>query len=350
MMNKLSGYTATTTPFPETSEIEIRGEIDADSFSAYEPRVLSRLQKTTALPGFRKGHVPEAVLRDRIGDQTILHEMAGCALDEVYPTIIADHALDPVGTPSVQITKLARSNPLGFTIRVGVVPSLTLPDYRALAKSIPREEISAEDSEVDTALEEIRNRMATNKPRTTSDTPADLPPLDDAFALRVAGVGTLEELRQKIREEITAEKTTRAKSTHRAKIVDAILSKISIPLPPALVVAQTNTLFAEMRHDVERMGIVFQDYLNHLKKDEATLRAELTPSAEKRARMELVLGAIATKESLTINQGIIDAEVERIHRAHPDTDHARVTAYVAQQLMNEKIFALLEEPAQSGIL
>lgn len=343
MTNNHPLYTATVTPLPETSEVEIRGEIAADSFLTYGPHVLSHLQKTMSIAGFRKGHIPETILRERVGDEAILHEMAEHALNEAYPAIIAQHALDPIGSPSIQITKIARGNPLEFIIRVGVLPSITLPDYRALAKDIPIESTSVEEHEIDTALEEIRKRLTKNTPQSEKSEKDTLPELDDAFAMNVAGVATLGELRQKIREGILAEKTTRAKSTRRAKIVDAILSKTSIPLPPALVTAQTNALFAEMRHDIERMGITFRDYLAHLKKDEAALRAELIPSAKKRACMELVLSAIATQETLTLPQELIDKEVARIHAAHPDTDRARVMAYVTQQLMNEKVFALLEE-------
>ena len=283
-------YTATVTIVPESSEAEILASVTAESFASYEPSVVGKLKDVIVLPGFRKGHVPEAVAKSHLGDATILDEMAEATIRDAYPKIVEENKLEPIARPEVTLTKIARGNPLEFKIRVALLPRFTLPDYEALVKKIPLEPVAVSDKEVADSLEELRKRVAhmnqlasakeKGTPAPTGDTPeAELPALDDAFAQHVAGVPTLTELTEKVRAGIRTEQELRAKSTRRAKIIEAILEKTMIPLPSILIESEANILVAEMKSDIERMGMRFFDYLTHAKKTEAEMKVELRPDA-----------------------------------------------------------------------
>ena len=118
------------------STVEIKGEIEASVFEQARPEAIKHLSEKVNIDGFRKGHVPENVLEKHVGEIAILEEMAHITISKNYGKILLENKIDAIGYPNIQITKLAKGNPLGFTITVAVVPEMTLPDYKKIAKEI----------------------------------------------------------------------------------------------------------------------------------------------------------------------------------------------------------------------
>src|SRR3972149_7127898 len=92
------------------SEVEIEGELDAETLENYFGKALKRLGDSLDLDGFRKGKIPENVLLSNIPEIRILEEMAELALAEHYPKIIENEKIDAVGRPEVSLTELARTH------------------------------------------------------------------------------------------------------------------------------------------------------------------------------------------------------------------------------------------------
>ena len=115
------------------SRVEIAASLEPDIFGSYRSAALKNLNESISLDGFRKGKIPEAVLIQKIGEKTILEEMAELAISNAYPIILTNEKIDAIGRPEVNIKKLAMGNPLEFTITTAVVPSFELPDYKAIA-------------------------------------------------------------------------------------------------------------------------------------------------------------------------------------------------------------------------
>lgn len=118
------------------SEVEISVTVTADTILSYREKALSHLKKESSLPGFRKGKVPEKIIIEKVGEMGILDETAELLIKDVYPKVVADSALDVLGQPQIQVTKIAPGNPLEFTIRVALFPSFELPDYKNIAGGI----------------------------------------------------------------------------------------------------------------------------------------------------------------------------------------------------------------------
>jgi len=116
------------------SEIEITADMPATVFDVYRQAALKNINESITIDGFRKGNVPEKVLLAKVGEKTVLEEMAELALSDAYPAIVIDHTLDPVGRPEISITKMAVGNPLEFKIRTAIMPEVKLGDYKKIAK------------------------------------------------------------------------------------------------------------------------------------------------------------------------------------------------------------------------
>ena len=68
-------YIATTTKLPG-SQVEIKATIPASEFDKTRSSAIKHIGGDIELPGFRKGHVPEKMLIQKIGETAILEEMA----------------------------------------------------------------------------------------------------------------------------------------------------------------------------------------------------------------------------------------------------------------------------------
>jgi trigger factor len=93
------------------------------------------------------------------------------------------------------------------------------------------------------------------------------------------------------------------------------------------------------------MGMTMDDYMKRIEKSEADLKKDWYENAVKRAKMQLILDEIATKEKLAPTDDEIQAEVAKImdmYKDAKDISEDRARAYVMQILTNAKAFEYLE--------
>jgi trigger factor len=136
---------------PTTRRITIT--IPADAVNEKIETSFGTLQLETALPGFRKGKAPRALLEKRFG-AAVLQETRGQAVADAYSKAIEEKGIRPVTDPeltkeSINLT-LERNKPFTFTVDIEVVPEFTLPSVEGLPIKKPVAEVGAEhiDQEV----------------------------------------------------------------------------------------------------------------------------------------------------------------------------------------------------------
>lgn len=340
-----TSYTVTISPLPESS-VEIVGEIPWEHVATFESPVVQKHAADIEVPGFRKGNAPEAVVRKQLSEQTILIEMAERAINDVYPHILHDHSLDVIGRPEVSITKLARNNPLGFTIKTAVVPSITLPDYAKIALSIAAgkpKDITEEDiSKVVEDLRQIRAYGHVHHDAEAHEHAEPLPEVTDEFAQSFGNFKTVQELRDKVKENLTREALQAAHDKRRIAIMEELIRETSFDVPTVVTDAEVQKMFVQLEADVARSGGSMDDYLKHINKTRDQLLQEFRPEAEKNARVQLILNAIAQKAHIAPTETEIEQETQKLIAMYPGADHSRTRAYAEMMLTNEKTFAHIE--------
>jgi len=370
----------------DNSTVTITGEIPFAELEKERSKAIAHLGADIELDGFRKGHVPEDVLVGKIGESAILGEMAERTLARIYPKILEEHKIEAIGHPQVQITKIAKDNPLGFTATVAVVPEIELPDYKQIATEANKEKETAEVTDADVeqqtteivrqkeAYERMQKKAANsaeekkdgNDTGDTTDLPTpeseakkqedgesegpvedkDLPELTDEYVKGLGQPGqfeSVEDFKNKLREHLTIEKEKEVNAAHRAKITDTIIEATQMEIPQVLIDSEINQMFAQMEEDLKRANLNMEDYLGHIKKTKEELTEEWKPAAEKRAKLQLILNEIAKKEEVTPDKAAVDAQVDQLLEQYKDADEARVRVYVTSVLANEEVMKMLEE-------
>ncbi|MDP9365028.1 MAG: trigger factor, partial [Chloroflexota bacterium] len=140
----------------------------------------------------------------------------------------------------------------------------------------------------------------------------ELLPLDDDLARTVADVDTLEELRREIRDDLRQGKTADA----RAAVLEQTLTKMAdgaaIELPAPMIDEAVEEDVRGLRSQLAQRRLSMEEYLRLSGQDEAALRAELRPGAERRLRNSLLLREVAQREGIAVEDADVDAEVERL--------------------------------------
>jgi trigger factor len=357
----------------ENSEIEIEGEIPVSVIPSYRAKALKKIGENVNIDGFRKGHIPEKVLIEKIGEDGLMNEISEMALADMYPTLVLDKNLDVIGSPQVTITKLAPGNPIGFKIKSAVIPKFDLPNYLDIAKEIMKEkdiDLEVNDDDVEKVLTEVRRGKArfekakkdagekaedktkegdsekvsepTQEEKVSAGEEEDLPELDDAFISTLGDFKTVADFEVRVRADLGREKVQKAMEKKRITLSEKLIEKTDIKLPKILVENELNKMVAQMKDDVARMQMKFEDYLTRTKKTEEDLRVEWREQAEKRTALQLILNKIAQTEKITANKEETERQINHILEHHKDANKDNVRIYVETQLINEAVFKFLE--------
>ncbi len=342
------------------SEVEIECEIEAEIVNKHRAKAIAKAQKSLSLPGFRPGHVPEAMLIKHIGEQALYTEMADFAINEAFADIITEAKANFITMPQIQITKIALGNPLEFKITGPIMPEIKLADYKKIAEKENKEKeepSEATEKELEETIEEIRKNYAQKNhthaegEKHDENEKLDLPEVNEEWVKKLGaparpsgagGFATVEDFKNKIREGIKKEKEFKAKDKKRMAIIEKILEESKITMPKVLVENELRKMQAQFEDDISRAGLKIDDYLKHLKKSKEDLAKEWMPDAEKRAKVQLIITKIALEEKIEADPEIVKKEVENLLKTYKDATEDRTKAYVEMMLTNEKVFEWLE--------
>jgi trigger factor len=348
------------------SEVEIEVSLPADFLVSARKKAIEAFGISLEIDGFRKGHVPENIVIEKAGEAQILEEASDILLKEHFPKIIEQaclptgrEKLDIIGRPKISITKLAVGNPIEFKAIFAVMPEIKLSGYGAIAASAiastKADKEEASEKEVADVLLQIRKNKAHfdwhnsnqeekghNHPELDLEKEENLPPLNDELAKAAGSFKDLNELREKVKENIISEKRARNIEKRRASIMEELLKNTDVELPEILVESETEKSLAQMKDDVERMGAKFADYLTQTKKSEDDLRKDLRESSIKKAKIQLIFNKIAETEKLEPDKEILENEVKEVLKHYPDASETSARIYVTTILLNSEVLKFLE--------
>ena len=142
-----------------TSPIERRVTVQVPA-QEVDNNVDERLKDTARrvrLDGFRSGHVPMSVVRQRFG-RDVRNEVVDEVMRQHYVRAITENELNPAGYPSLEATVNEAGKDLEFVATLEVYPSieLTLPEDEQIER--PQAEIT--DADIDEMIETLRKQNA----------------------------------------------------------------------------------------------------------------------------------------------------------------------------------------------
>ncbi|MBR5059656.1 MAG: trigger factor [Clostridia bacterium] len=125
-----------------------------------------------------------------------------------------------------------------------------------------------------------------------------IPEINDDFAAEKSEFDTLEEYKADLKIKLGQKKEKEAKNEYENRLVDKAIASAEVDIPEVMYDNAVENMINNYRQQITSYGIKFEDYLEMTGTDIDGLKAQVRPDAEKRVKEELVLEAIADKESL----------------------------------------------------
>jgi len=140
-----------------------------------------------------------------------------------------------------------------------------------------------------------------------------LPELNDEFAKQIdPELQTLGSLKERISASLKRRAEEKARLDFEEKVMEAVADKSQVEFPPILVEEEIDRIFNQRLRRWQSGGGGLEEYLQSINKTEDEVREELRPLATKRTVWSLVLGEVADKEKIKVDNSEIDAEIETI--------------------------------------
>jgi trigger factor len=166
----------------------------------------------------------------------------------------------------------------------------------------------AEDENKDLAGRSVSLRVTVNSVKEKK-----LPELNDELAQDISEkFTTLDDLKADIRAKLEAA----VKATLRSAAINTVLAKVvetsTIPLPKSLVEYQLDSMWRDYVRETRLEERRLVALLAEQGRDPAGMRAEMTPAAEQRAKLQLVISEISKREQIGVEEAEVEAEIGRL--------------------------------------
>ncbi|KRF07674.1 trigger factor [Nocardioides sp. Soil777] len=178
-----------------------------------------------------------------------------------------------------------------------------------------------------------------------------LPEVDDEFAQMASEFDTADELTADVRERLGRGKRLEQAAAARDAVLEALLEKVSIPLPETMVTDELNARRENVEQQLVYSGLTMEKYLE----DEGQTAEEFEADLDRRVRdaiaAQFILDAIAKKEELGVDQQDLSSHlVRRAQQSGQDPqefanhmfEHNHIPELVQEILRGKALAAIVE--------
>jgi trigger factor len=144
-----------------TTKREIEVEIPVQEVTRQTEVLIQKYQKVARLPGFRSGHVPPSIIKQRFSEE-IKTDVVQALIPRYFRQETERLGMHPVSEPRVTDLHVHDGEPLRFKAAFEVLPDIKAEGYKDLRADKP--EISVTDEDVEQSLADLRERAASFNP------------------------------------------------------------------------------------------------------------------------------------------------------------------------------------------
>ena len=136
----------------------VTGHLSADEIQATADEILTEYGKKVKMPGFRPGHIPLSILRQKYNASAI-SEAIDKLMNRDLNTYITDKKIRLAGAPKADLAGWEIGKDAEYSLEFDILPTLPAIDLEKF--TVVKKTTKLDESEVDTALENIRKNRST---------------------------------------------------------------------------------------------------------------------------------------------------------------------------------------------
>ena len=150
----------------EKGLVKITFTVSVEEQTPFLEAAAEHISEHSTIPGFRPGKAGYEIVKQRVGETKIMEEALEKIVRSLFVKALLDNEIDTVGSPKIDVEKMAPGNELVFTAEVTRMPAVKeLADFKSLSVQGKVPEVA--DHDVELALKDL-TRMQTKEVRAAS--------------------------------------------------------------------------------------------------------------------------------------------------------------------------------------
>ena len=142
----------------ENSMAKLTIEVSAEELDKAIEKAYHKNKSKIAIPGFRKGKAPRAIIEKMYGKEVFYEDAANEIIPEAYDKAYDECEEDIVSAPEVDVVQLEAGKPFIFTATVALKPEIKLGKYKGV--KVSKADTTVSDDEVMAVIEKERENSA----------------------------------------------------------------------------------------------------------------------------------------------------------------------------------------------
>lgn len=154
----------------EKSMAKLTIEVPAKELDLALDKAYKKNRNKIAMPGFRKGKAPRAMIEKMYGAEIFFEDAANILVPDAYEDAAKESGLEIVSQPEIAVEQIEKGQPCIFTATVAVKPEVTLGEYKGI--EVESKEAGVTDEEIEEEINKVRennSRMITIEDRAVED-------------------------------------------------------------------------------------------------------------------------------------------------------------------------------------
>ena len=160
----------------EKSMAELQFSIDAEAFKKAVADVFKKEGKKYAVPGFRKGKAPRALIEKMYGADVFTYDAINELFPEAFEAAVKEANVEPVGRPEVSVDAANETEGVTLTVKVAVKPEVKVGSYNGL--TVEKTVHTVSDEAVEAELKRVQERNARELTREGAAQNGDIADID----------------------------------------------------------------------------------------------------------------------------------------------------------------------------
>jgi len=142
-------------------KIQLTIEVDADQAMKAVDEVYREFSQSKAIPGFRKGKAPRAILERVVLPEAVKERAIEIMISPAYFDAIEQEKIEPYADPHVEIVKYESGEPFSFKAEIPLPPQVKLGEYKGI--KVEKRKVDITDEDVDAQLKYLQESRATTE-------------------------------------------------------------------------------------------------------------------------------------------------------------------------------------------
>ena len=339
-----------------SNKVKLSFVVAPEKFDEALQTAYHKMVKKISIPGFRKGHAPMKVIENYYGASVFYEEALDVLFPALYQEAVAEHSVQPVDRPELDVEQIGKGQELKFSVEVFVRPDVKLGEYKHLGiekevAEVTDDDVSAEiergtaqghdlvlgsgsfipgfedqlvgaevGSEVEVHVtfpeqyhaENLAGKPVVFKVKVNSIREKEVPALDEDFVKEVSETAnTVDEYKAEIREKLEKQAEAKADVAFENAVIEKVAENAEIDIPQGMIEEQIDSMLRDMEMRMMYQGMRLDDYFKYTGQTREQVREMYKAPAEERVRTQLVIEAVMKAEDIKATDEEIDAEIQK---------------------------------------